>query len=269
LDAKTGQPIYKLLVAPRERFIGGQEKLESLWPTAADVMVGKDGVARASAGFSSMIHGGNREVAFKPETGEVVESEVNFEPFNEAGYPPPKSQTGIYTEPLAGGWRLCSTPIDDMLGFGNSISRTNEDRANEVFRDTAGNASSRARGRPIAFDEGLCVAHFIPYGGESWDLKQPMFLLAVDKDPKKPLWKSEPVELVGDDIVLTPRHAYVVGHYRRVEGKPEIWTVSREDGKVLAKTPVDGFPTYLGASASGNQLLVSTREGRLICYRAR
>jgi DNA-binding beta-propeller fold protein YncE len=83
---------------------------------------------------------------------------------------------------------------------------------------------------------------------------------------KTPAWKSEPIELIADDIVLTPKYAYVAGHYRRVKGNPEIWVMSREDGKVLSKTPVDGFPTYLGMSASGNKLFVATREGKLICY---
>src|SRR5690606_5642338 len=35
LDAKTGDLVYKTLVAPHERLIGGQEKLESLWPTVS------------------------------------------------------------------------------------------------------------------------------------------------------------------------------------------------------------------------------------------
>jgi hypothetical protein len=51
-----------------------------------------------------------------------------------------------------------------------------------------------------------------------------------------------------------------------VKGEPEIWVLSREDGKVLAKTPVDGFPAFLGMSASGQRLFVSTREGKLICF---
>jgi len=269
LDAKTGAPVYKLLVAPRERYIGGHEKLESLWPAAADVMVGKDGVARASAGFASTIHGGNREVAFKPETGEVIEAKVNFEEFADSGYPGPKNHTNIFTEPLPGGWRLTGEAIDDMLGFGNSISRTNEDRAADVFGDRAGarhGGGGRAGGRVIAFDDKLCVAHFMTYGGQSWATKNPLHLVAVEKDPKQPLWKSEPIELVADDILLAPKHAFVAGHYRRVEGKPEIWTISREDGKVLGKTPVDGFPAFFGMSASGNRLFVSTREGKLICY---
>jgi outer membrane protein assembly factor BamB len=270
LDAKTGAPGYKLLVAPRERFIGGQEKLESLWPTVADVMVDKNGVGHASAGFSSMIHGGNREVTFNVETGEVVQSKVNFEPFDEPGAPGPKSDANIFTEPLAGGFRLSSPPIEDMLGYGNSISRTNEDRANEVFGDLSRDmhgTRGRACGRVIAFDEKLCVAHFIPYGGESWDLASPMFLLASNTKPSTPLWKSDPIELVADDIVLTPKYAYCVGHYRRVKGNAEVWVVSREDGKVLSKTPVDGFPVFMGASAAGNRLFVATRDGQLICYR--
>jgi outer membrane protein assembly factor BamB len=268
LDAKTGAPVYKLLVAPRERYIGGHEKIESLWPTAADVMVGKDGVAHASAGFASTIHGGNREVAFKPETGEVVESKVNFEEFADTGYPGPKHNTNIFTEPLPGGWRLSSRAIDDLLGCGNSISRNNEDRAADLFGDRAGarHAAGRATGRVIAFDDTLCVAHFMAYGGQSWATTHPICLVASDNDPKKPVWQTAPIDLVADDIVLTPSQAYVVGHYRRVEGKPEIWTVSRADGQVLSKTPVDGFPAFLGASAAQDRIFVSTREGKLICY---
>lgn len=259
LDAKTGAFVYKLLVAPRERLIGGQEKLESLWPTAADVMVGKDGVARSSAGFSSTIHGGNREVAFKPDTGEVVESKTNYEPFNESGHPGPKSNTNICTEPLAGGFQLRSRAIDDMLGYGNSISRTNEDRGGEVFSD------GRIGGRVIAFDEGLCVAFQTPRG-ESWALAGPMQLVAAGKDPKKPLWTSDPIELIADDIVLAPKFVYVVGHYRRVKGEPELWILNREDGKLLAKAPVGGFPSYMGVSAADGRLFISTREGKLICF---
>ncbi|MCW8133270.1 MAG: PQQ-binding-like beta-propeller repeat protein [Planctomycetota bacterium] len=262
LDATTGAPVYKLLVAPRERLIGGQEKLESLWPTAADVMVGKDGLARASAGFSSTIHGGNREVFFKPESGEVADSKVNYEPWNEAGYPGPKHNTDLYTEPLAGGFQLKSRAIDDMLGYGNSISRTNEDRAGEVFSD------GRNAGRAIAFDEGLCVAFQTPRG-ESWALAGPMVLTAAAKDPKNPAWKSEPIELIADDLVLSPNFVYVAGHYRRVKGESELWVLARADGKVLSKTPVGGFPSYLGLSAANGKLFVATRDGKLICFGAK
>jgi outer membrane protein assembly factor BamB len=265
VEALTGQPVYKLLVAPRERYIGGQEKLESLWPTAADVFVDTNGVGHVVAGFASTVHGGTREVSFKVDTGEVVESRVHYEPFDEPGCNGKSPQ--LFTEPLAGGYRLISPPgdpIDDMLGYGNSISRNNEDRHAAVFKDLPGKA--RGVGKVIAFDEKLCVAHCVG-GGESWALASPMNLVATtEKDSKTPLWKSEPVELVADDVVLTPQYAYVAGHYRRVKGEPEIWVLAREDGKVVSKTPVSGFPAYLGMSASEGRLFVATREGKLICY---
>ena len=31
--------------------------------------------------------------------------------------------------------------------------------------------------------------------------------------------------------------------------------------------PVDGFPSFCGMSAAGKRLFVSTREGKLICYK--
>jgi outer membrane protein assembly factor BamB len=266
LDAKTGKPVYKLLIAPRERLIGGQEKLESLWPTAADVMIDAKGIAHVSAGFASTVHGGNRVVRFKAETGEVTDSKVNFEKFAPAGYPRPKSGTNIFTEPLKGGWQLRGAPMDDMLAIGNSISRTNEDRAHMLFGDASGRRGGRARGRVIAFDEKVCVSWSFPYGSQSWANKNPLRLMASAKSPKKPLWKSKPIELIADDIVLTPKHAYVVGHYRRVKGEPEIWVLSRTDGKVISKTPVGGFPSFLGTSAAGKRLFVATREGKLICF---
>lgn len=33
--------------------------------------------------------------------------------------------------------------------------------------------------------------------------------------------------------------------------------------------PVDGFPAFMGMSASGNRLFLATREGKLICYESK
>ena len=82
----------------------------------------------------------------------------------------------------------------------------------------------------------------------------------------RPLCRHDPIELVTDDILLTPQYVYCVGHYQRVKKDPEISVMSREDGKVINTIPVDGFPSFLGMSAAGNRLFVATREGKLICY---
>ena len=90
--------------------------------------------------------------------------------------------------------------------------------------------------------------------------------LPVKDDPKAPLWEHSGIELVVDDIVLSPQYAYCVGHHQRIAKEPELWVVSREDGKVVHTVPVDGFPAFLGMSAAGSRLFVATREGKLICY---
>jgi hypothetical protein len=228
-------------------------------------MVTADGIGRASAGFADTIHGGNRVLAFNVESGEVVAAECNYSEFSDSGYPAWKNHTNIFTEPLEGGWRLSSRAMDDMLGYGNSISRTNEDRKGEVFGDAPRRNDCRGRGRVIAFDERLCVAYtFSPTREDFWNEGE--LHLEAYTAPKKQLWKSPPIEMIHDDVVLTPSYVYCVGHYRRVKGTPEIWVVSREDSRILGKTPVDGFPSFLGTSASGNRLFVSTREGKLICF---
>jgi hypothetical protein len=58
-----------------------------------------------------------------------------------------------------------------------------------------------------------------------------------------------------------------MGHYRRVAGEPEIRVVSREDGKAVSKTAIGSLPSYLGSSASGDRLFVSTRDGKLVCFK--
>jgi outer membrane protein assembly factor BamB len=240
LDAATGQPVYKLPAAPRERLIGGREKLESRWPLTSDVLVA-GGVAYVSGGA-----GGG--LAFRPETGEVVEAKD-------------PGAIALGAKPVPGGRDLRLSY--DVLLKGNSIPRTNEDNW-EGFR--RGKFGTRLDARVLAFDDALTVAYqFLP-AGEGWANKGKLLLKGIAGDPKTPAWTSEPIELVVDDIVLTPQYAYCVGHYQRVKKAPEIWVLSREDGKALNTVPVDGFPAFFGASAAGNRLFIATREGKLICY---
>jgi hypothetical protein len=230
LDARTGSLIWKNLVPARERHIGGYEQLESIRPPSLNVVV-TDGLGYVD------------NLVFKPETGELE--------------PAPKKASS--------GRRLSSNsgcPFQDLVDLGNSIPRTHEDNDPLLFTD------GRAEGRVVAFDDALSVAYRFWGAGERWDNRGLLHLMAVTDNPKPKtqLWKSQPIELVVDDIVLTPQYAYCVGHFQRIPKEPEIWVVSREDGKVVNTIPVDGFPAFLGMSAAGNRLFVATREGKLICY---
>jgi hypothetical protein len=117
----------------------------------------------------------------------------------------------------------------------------------------------------LAFDGSLTLASVLKTNGQDWANKGWLHLKAINKDPEKPIWTSSPIELVVDDMVLTPQHVFCVGHYQRIKKDPELWVVSRKDGAVVSKIPVDGYPAFLGLSAAGGRIFIATREGKLIC----
>jgi hypothetical protein len=287
LDARRGTLIWKLLVPSRERYIGWQEKLGALWPARGDVLVvNRTGYAAAGLGCTTL--GGARAVAFKPETGEVLWRQCYHMEFENDGIHDQGADifylstargkevltmgeytvdaaTGAAKLPGSGGGILRRGPLDKYLDIGNSLPRTMADISGTLLSDR------RVTGRIIAFSDDLSVAHTVAWGGERWEThtqkKKPVAMnLTAAKDPKTPLWKSPDIELVVDDIVLTHRRIYCVGHYQRVKKGPELWVVAREDGQVVHTIPVDGLPAFMGMSAAGNKLFVATREGNLICF---
>ncbi|MDD4888945.1 MAG: PQQ-binding-like beta-propeller repeat protein [Phycisphaerae bacterium] len=240
LDAATGQPVYRLPAGPRERYIGGREKLESRWPLQSDVLIA-NGVAYVAGG-----EGGG--LAFKPETGERVGAKD-------------AAAIALGYKGVPGGRDLRMSY--DLLLKGNSIPRTNEDNAGGFTRAPFGD---KLDARVLAFDDKLTVAYQFRPAGEGWANKGTLTLKGVVDNPAKPKWSSDPIELVVDDLLLTPDRVFCVGHYQRVKKAPELWVISRDDGKVLATLPVDGFPAFMGMSAVGNKLFIATREGKLLCY---
>jgi outer membrane protein assembly factor BamB len=281
LNAADGSLAWKLLVAPRERLIGGQGKLESQWPMVSDVLVA-DGVGYASAGLSFDHLGGARAVAFRPETGEVVWSQTYFDQEHsgygagpsanmlvagDTGKGPALAMGGVLLDPASGKLlqRRGSIPatlnaaMDDYLAGGVSIPRNGEDRAPVGLED------GRIWGKTIAFDRDLSVAYAAGGGPETWQYKGKIKFYAKKVPGKANLWEKPDSEMTVDDIVLTPRFAYCVGHYQRVKKDPALLVLSRENGKLLNTLPIDGFPAFNGMSAAGNRLFVSTREGKLIC----
>lgn len=284
LDARTGKPVYKLLVAPAERYIGGQEKLESMWPTAGDVLVA-DGMAYASAGLASSIHGGIRVVAFKPRTGEVVwrichhgppaKNEVEAQPdifaHNKArnalemGSVAFDAATGkaVQAHRDRGILRIPQDSMDDWLST-NNRSRLSEDMGPVALDSGAGGV----RGRLIAFSDTLEAGFSVG--------KQPKTVFYVDKvtlsgssTDGRVKWSMPPTDMNVDDIVLTPDAVYCVGHYESGEKPPELRVVSPQDGKVLATHEIKGFPVYNGMSVAHDRLFMATREGKLLCLGAK
>ena len=241
LDAKTGTLIYKRLAAPAEYFIGGWEKLESKWALSSDVLI-----ANGTA-FVSYEGGG---LAFKPETGAVVKVDH-----------PGEIALGKQATP---GGRELLISYDSVIK-GNSIPRTHEDNWHGFTRRRFGR---NLDARVLAFDDSLTLAYLFKSKTPGWANQGKLQLMAVNADPKQPLWTSGPIELVVDDVLLTKQHIFCVGHYQRIKKDPELWVLSRNDGTVVNKMHVDGYPAFLGMSAAGEKLFIATREGKLLCLQS-
>lgn len=285
LDAKTGASIYQVLGAPKERLIGGQEKLESMWPAPTDIFI-KNGVGYVSNGFATNIHGGSRFMAFEASTGKNIWANCIVTNETIGGYPGATHYPGIFTatksteavflngyginikngEVLKEGNKNYGegfTPflkgrLDSLLEFGNNLGRISEDRAHDLF------SNGKVSGRYLAFDENSSLTFTYKPKEESFLNTGECRLVAHNAG--KVTWTSEPIELLADEIVLTPKLAFVVGHYYRVKGEPELWVMSREDGKILNKYTLNGIPSFGGMSLSENKLYIATRDGKLICF---
>jgi len=243
LDAATGKPVYRLRAAASERYRGGWDKLESRWAIESDIWL--------SGGIAHVAGGAPGGFAFKPETGEAVAVEQATQLVLGRAKPP------------AG--RELILDFGTVLK-GNSIPRTNEDNA-EGFRRRR--FDHQVDGRVLAFDDALTVCYKFTPKGEGWANTGEMRISAIAGDPKKPVWSNGPIELVVSDLVLTPDHVYCAGHFQREKKAPELWVLSRQDGKLVATVPLDGFPAFLGMSAAGGRLYIATREGRLLCFGSR
>lgn len=279
LDAKTGDLIYQLLSAPTERYIGGQEKIESMWPSQIDVFI-KNDVGYISNGFTANVHGGSRYIAFEALTGKKIWAQCVSAPDTLAGMPGPITYTGIFTSTKGSdlihlnGYtldnktgqigkenkkiRFLKGDVDDLMAFGNSLGRINEDRAEDLFSD------GTIRSRCLSFDDDLTVAFSFKPKAQSFFNNGECRIEGFKNG--KSIWITEPIELLVDDIILTPKYVFVVGHYLRIKGEPELWVMSREDGKIFNKYPVNGFPAFGGMSISENKLFIATRDGKLICF---
>lgn len=277
LDATTGKPVYRFLAAPQERYLGGQEKIESMWPVCGDVLVA-DGVAYVAAGVAASIHGGIRVVAFEPHTGDVfwatcvqraparnnVEAQPGLLVFNRGrnlihmGNMAFDPKTGELRDPHNDPGILRSEFMEDWLST-NNLHRLSEDMGG------VGLTGGGMRGRLIAFSRDFELGFSVAREAKTVFHIGTITLAGQSTDGKLH-WSQPTNRLNVDDLLLTPDAAYCVGHYEESHRSAQLRVVSLSDGAILATHEINGFPSYNGTSATGNKLFVATREGRVICF---
>jgi len=279
LDANTGKPIYKLLAAPRERYIGGQEKLESMWPVCGDVLVA-NGVAYASAGVAASIHGGIRVVAFQPRTGKVLWSkciqgvparnDIEAQPglfvldeehdLVQMGRMAFDPKTGEKYDAHKVKGILRGTLMEDWLST-NNLHRLGEDMGG------VGLSNGSIHGRLVAFNKDFEMGFSVARKGKTVFHIGAITLAGRSTDGNI-TWAQPTKGLNIDDLLLTSNAAYCVGHFEESDKSAELRIISLPDGKTLATHEINGFPSYNGVCATGNKLLIATREGKMICFEA-
>jgi outer membrane protein assembly factor BamB len=275
LNAKTGTLCWKRMIPAQVRLIGGQDKLESLWPVRSGVMI-DNGVGYACAGLNGSLLGGLRAIAFKPETGALVWSQCYTDKgaggmfVGGAGHAKTvvmnRSNVNVATgkrgrrahHSFSGSLRFVDS-MDDYLAGGVSLPRNGEDRGGVQL------SNGIISGKTIAFDNKLSVAFKGGVSRENWERGYLRFYAKARKG-KQNLWEIKD-GLIVDDIVLTPGHVYVVGHHYREKKAPELRVLSRKDGKILATHSLNTiYPAWNGMSIAGDRIFIATGEGKLLCY---
>jgi hypothetical protein len=281
LDAKTGNPVYRLLMAPKKRLIGGQDKLESQWPVVSDVMISKEGVGYVSCGIDTRSLGGIRAMAFKPETGQVIWTKCYDTPgpthvfkfvapdlFIQdgrrdivfMGNVQLNAQNGAFGRGRKNSPTLSLThqgSMDDWLAGGVSVPRNLEDRAPIKLSSGVG------AGKTLAFN-GAQTVGYTSGSGTEWAYNGKLSFFS--KGSKT--WDAPDNKMAMDAIVLTDKFVYTAGYFYGVPGEPELRVVNAANGKVVKKYPLKGHSEWDGMSIAGKKLFIATREGKVICFQS-
>ena len=277
LNVKTGDLIYKLQIAPVERYIGGQDKVESMWPVGGDMLIA-DGCGYAVAGLSAAIHGGLRIVAFIPETGELLWSKTIQEPatmsdgefgaallvWNDTnksilvGTKEFNGKTGSERNASYGKNMLRGRVMEDWLST-NNRNRLSEDAGSVQLK------GGLVSGRIVAFSDNFGVGFNVAREGKTVFHTGVITLSGKNADGSIK-WDVDTKDFNIDDLLVTKDKVYCAGHYDKEDKLPELREISMADGSTLATHILDSIAAYNGMSAAGNKLFVATRDGKLICF---
>ena len=306
LRAADGALIWKLRVAPNERWIVGHGQLESPWPVPGSVLV-TDGLAYVAAGLHPNADGGVRVVCFRPETGEIVWQGK----FDNLGFadPWPDPWDPRKTRPDSDPWRcirpLEYRPFDLMVRDGDAVAVSRcafDPKTGKIdLRKTSGSYYVKETGAyvprtawrycavrlqsPPAVFLGASVYGTVPSMSK---------LFRTDFDRAKPFnadWVQVPEADTKADFLHASGKIFRTGARWAVESADNshsfnramliagqnlftvtprgLLTVHRAaDGTKLAETQLD-MSAWDGLAAARGLLYVSTADGKVLCLGAK
>ncbi|HOX04858.1 MAG TPA: PQQ-binding-like beta-propeller repeat protein [Planctomycetota bacterium] len=274
LDAANGRLVWQLQAAPEQKYMGAFGQPESAWPVKSGVLVLGE-TACFSAGRTGITDGGITVYGVDPATGQGRWKKTL------ARLMPNDLLVGDGTNLFLERVRLSAADGNDAkLGrgwdemvlqshgyeqnAGNSIlDLLNSSDPGQIWIRKSQPGNARGGGQAVAFDKERTVMTgrvAVP----------PKFTLteAEVRAAGASTWtnRSYTHQMLG--LVLAGPRVYCAGipQYRDSEDKPALWILSSADGKELQKLPLDGTPVIDGLSAVGGRLLLSTADGRLMCF---
>ncbi len=105
-----------------------------------------------------------------------------------------------------------------------------------------------------------------------WSVDQPSILARAMALSKETMLVAGPPQFIDErQAYRRPNTPDVVNRLKRqqeaMEGKygGELWTLSKQDGKLLARVKLDAVPVFDGMAVTDDRLYISTTDGRLLC----
>jgi len=292
LRARDGALAWRLRAAPRDRWITAFGDVESAWPVHGSVLV-VDNAAYFTAGRSSLLDGGIYAYAADVATGDVLGTKRLFTPHDRP--------VGISTR-----WDDESGRLNDVLvGHAGAVymrsAKLFEAKAlapripvgplhsTAGLRDTSWFSrvgwylGERSFGEYLVFD-GKCVygvrarskqsvnGGFFSPGSKGYEI----FAAPLSRGRPEERWSVRlPVRVTS--MVLAGATLFAAGTPDTIESADpwaaydgrrgaKLLALSPAEGKNLANYELDAAPIPDGLAAARGRLLVSTMDGRIMCY---
>lgn len=258
LDARTGELVWKRLVAPQDRRIVAYGGLESPWPVSGAVLV-QDGVAWAAAGRAPDADGGIFVSALDLTSGEELwSSRVNPLAFEGlADYLIADRGNVVLAncvfDPATGEQTYPNDDLNHLMGGKVGLLEASWTRHDLALRKSIQTWTANGHsGQLLAFGDGDTVA----YRAESNEV-------TLEGDTSWTVQLPRPEQVTG--LALTVHHVVIgIGSDRRNGLAPgRVQLLDRSTGTIVASQPLSAEPVFDGLAVVDGRVLVSTLDGRL------
>lgn len=275
LHLKTGEELWRLRVAPVQKFIGDRGKLDSPWPVLGSILV-KNKVAYFSVGRASSQDIGVFIYAVEVESGKIVWKQkferkdgfcadmfladdkklscydIGFD------YATGKMDKGFkLSPPYLKTTRYLSTV--SLVNYMDSIDPNQTDKRHVYLTD-----GSQLGELVSSFSNVSVVAGRIATSYAEWEKKHGQLFLKAKGEFN---WVLDNLDVHIFGLVTTKDKVFTTGVNPQTE-KSVFRVYALADGKQLQELPIDGQPVYDALSISNGRIYLTTEEGGVFCFKS-